>query len=75
MHMCLTSCALELASMTEDTSWYKPPKKWNSWRVCLRCGSKATKIFDLNSGLILCQICEKSYDKPVSKHNVNKITP
>lgn len=40
------------------------PKKVKSVRVCPNCGSRATKIFNINSGKYLCQICEHQYDAP-----------
>lgn len=42
----------------------KPPKRWTSWRVCPRCGSRATKLFSLNTGMFTCQICENEYSPP-----------
>jgi hypothetical protein len=44
--------------------WFKPPKKWKSWRVCPRCGGRQTKLWDLNTGLYCCQICEHQYESP-----------
>ena len=43
------------------------PKKWKSWRVCPECGSRATKIFHLNSGRYQCQICDHEYFHPLEK--------
>ena len=42
----------------------KAPKRWTSWRVCPRCSSRATKKFNVNSGLYLCQLCEVEYAAP-----------
>lgn len=43
------------------------PKRWTSWRVCPECGSRASKMFNLNSGKYLCQICDHEYDPPQNK--------
>lgn len=40
------------------------PKTWTSYKVCPSCSSRATKIFNLNSGLYLCQLCEFEYAAP-----------
>lgn len=36
-------------------------RRWRSWRVCPRCGGRATKIFNLNWGLLECQQCSHFY--------------
>lgn len=38
-----------------------------SWRVCPNCKSRATKIFNLNSGLYRCQECDHQYEPPKAK--------
>lgn len=43
------------------------PKKWTSARVCPNCGSRATKILSLNTGLYYCQVCEHDYAAPKPK--------
>jgi hypothetical protein len=40
---------------------HSPPKNVTSWRTCPNCGSRATKLFHLNTGLHTCQICEHKY--------------
>jgi ribosomal protein L37AE/L43A len=37
-------------------------KKAKSWRTCPNCGSRATKMFHLSTGLLECQICDHQYD-------------
>ena len=49
-----------MSDLTNSTT-RKPPK---SWRTCPACYSRATKIFHLNSGKLLCQICDHEYDPP-----------
>lgn len=39
----------------------KPPKHVKSLRVCPACGSRATKLFHLNSGNYHCQVCDHEY--------------
>jgi rubredoxin len=46
------------------------PKRWRSARVCPVCGSRATKIFNLNSGKYKCQICRHEYDPPNTRRTV-----
>lgn len=43
------------------------PKKVTSWRVCPECGSRATKLLSLNTGLYTCQVCNHQYPHPKDK--------
>lgn len=36
-------------------------KRKPSWRVCPACKSRATKIINLHTGRVCCQICECEY--------------
>ncbi len=48
----------------------KPPKKWKSARVCPACGSRATKLFHLNSNPPYeCQVCGARYDSPKNRRD------
>lgn len=53
----------------------KKPKKVSTWRTCPNCGSKATKIMSVNTGLFTCQICDHSYDAPKGKPRKRKQKP
>lgn len=35
-----------------------------SWRTCPECGSRATKMFSLNTGKYTCQVCDCEYENP-----------
>lgn len=39
----------------------RKPKKVTSNRVCPECGDRGTKIFNLNTGLYQCQVCNTKY--------------
>lgn len=42
-------------------------QKPQSWRVCPKCRGRATKIFSLCTGKLLCQQCGHEYEPPVRK--------
>ncbi len=48
------------------------PKRWKSWRVCPECGSRATKLFSVNSGKLECQICNHEYDPPAREAEASR---
>lgn len=47
----------------------KPPKVWRSWRVCPACSGRATKIFSMSSGKLICQRCDHEYDPPEARRH------
>lgn len=52
--------------VTVTRKQWKAPKRWTSSKVCPRCGSRATKLFNLsaNDKPLKCQICSHRYDPP-----------
>lgn len=38
--------------------------KTTTWRTCPSCGSRATKLFNLNTGFYTCQVCRHQYEWP-----------
>ena len=50
----------------------KPVKRHRSWKVCPACSSRATKIFDFNSGRYRCQVCQHHYMDPSDRSLVDK---
>jgi hypothetical protein len=50
------------------------PKKVTSWRTCPKCGSRASKIFSIDTGKYRCQICDHRYEYPLSDEPRNERT-
>ncbi|QIO02650.1 hypothetical protein HYQ33_gp052 [Salmonella phage aagejoakim] len=51
----------------------KPVKHHRSWKVCPACSSRATKLFNMNTGKYECQVCRHDYDDPKCRSLVDKI--
>lgn len=50
----------------------KPVKRHRSWKVCPACSSRATKLFNMNTGKYECQICQHHYFDPIDKGLLDK---